>query len=207
MAITLPDIRRVWQPDGHFGYVTDADSVVTAVERNTPAEKAGLKVGDRIDLASTNPDYRTLVVGDPGTSLPGQRVLVAVRQGAQERYVSMTSQPETMDIAKKAFILGRELAMLLFVGPGATLVLLRPAITTWAFYFFCLGFQPSPDILMAAYANGPPWNLVANGIGWTIWQAGIVGVVVFAALFLREQSGGCAPAPISGPVSPMIFLG
>jgi len=133
LTYCLPDIRRLWEPEGDFGYQTDFDNVVTSVDPHSPADQAGLKVGDRIDLASTNGDYRSLVTNGPGTSVPGQRVIVAVRHGAAERYIVMVSEREAMDIATKALIVGREFAMLLFVGIGAALVLLRPSITTWAF--------------------------------------------------------------------------
>ena len=135
LTYALPDIRRVWQPVGNFGFVTDADNFVTGVDPDSPADRAGVRVGDQLDTAATNRQYRFIIL-TPGasTSLPGQRVVVAIRHGATERYISMVSEPETMGIAKQALILGREFALLFFVGIGAALVLLRPSITTWAFY-------------------------------------------------------------------------
>lgn len=189
LALCLPDIRRVWQPEGDFGYSTDYDNVVTSVDSDSPADRAGLKVGDRIDIASTNRDYQQLVTYDTGTFLPGQRVVVAVKRGATERYVAMVSRPEAMDSTTAALIVGRELAMLLFVGVGAALVLLRPSITTWAFYAYCLGLNGAPNSLVT-YLPSPSWGLSAYiASEWLSW-AGYVGVAVFAALFLHEATGG-----------------
>lgn len=189
IAYSLPDLRRVWLPDGRVGYVTDFDNVVTAVESHSPADRAGLRVGDQIDLAATDPRFRQLATGDPGTGYPDQPLVVTVKRGAMERSISMVSEPEYIDVTKQALIVGRELALFLFVGIGAALVLLRPSITTWAFYVFSLGANGAPNTVLYE-SLGPPWGSVCSALEVVIYPAGIVGVAVFAALFLNEESRG-----------------
>src|SRR5579872_1047101 len=191
VAYSLPDIRRVWQPSGDFGYYTAfPDKIVTDLDQLSPADRAGLKVGDEIDIASTNRDYQFLVAGSPGTNLPGQRVVVPIMRGATERYVTMVSRPETMDTAAQVLIVGRELAMLLFVGVGAALVLLRPSITTWAFYAYCLGLNPAPRPGLLFYMLSPSSSLLGVIVHGFIAYAGWMGVALFAVLFLHEESRG-----------------
>ncbi len=188
LAFSLPDIRRVWQPAGDFGYWRDDNDVITAVYPDSPASHAGLKIGDRIDIASMNPADRELAASG-GTPLPGQRVVLALRNGTTARSVTMVSEPETMGVAKITLILVREFALFLFVGIGAALVLLRPSITTWAFYAFCLGFNGAPASLKS-YVLGPPWGVLSDIVSVYLIAAGAIGIAVFAAAFLREGHGG-----------------
>ena len=188
LAISLPDLRRVWQPMGELGYVNHADGVITTVVPHSAADNAGLKVGDRIDLASAKRNSGFLVATGT-TSLPGQRVIVPVKRGTKKLYLAMVSEPEPMNVAKKVLILSEEFALLLFVGIGAGLVLLRPSITTWAFYAYCLGLNPGPASLLP-YLLRSPWDLVtAIGI-LNINVVGFLGLAVFAALFLHEENVG-----------------
>lgn len=199
LAISLPDIRRVWQPEGELGYVLKGLRVVT-VDSHSTADEAGLKINDQIDLASLNRDSQNPVLAGR-TSLPGQRIIVPVKRGTKKLYFAMITEPEPMDFAKKVLILSREFAMLLFVGIGAALVLLRPSITTWAFYAYCLGLNPAPGSLLP-YLLSAPWNLVIFVVGLIISVVGFVGLAVFAALFLHEESVGwrrliCRLAPFA----------
>src|SRR5271165_2033456 len=83
VAYTLPDLRRVWQPPGVMGFVADQDNVIINVAANPLAVKAGLKDGDRIDMATTRPEFR-IVAADAGvTRSPGQRVTFVVVRGSQ----------------------------------------------------------------------------------------------------------------------------
>ena len=186
-ALSLPDIRRVWQPSGDFGFTSDFDNVINFLAPHFPAEQAGLKLGDWIDVAATDPAYR-FSVGVPGTLVPGQQVKLILVDGAQRRDVSLRSEPEVMDDPTKAIILSREFAMLLFVVTGAALVLLRPSVATWAFYFYCLGLNGAPFSI--AMLSGSPWSWLALIAEMLLYPAGLVGIVVFAALFLHPEATG-----------------
>jgi len=194
LAESLPDIRRVWLPLGTFGITgTDPDQFIIGVNENSPAARAGLKVGDRIDAAATDPQYRYWLFSStwPETPVPGQHLTFGVIHDGQKRTVTMRSDPEGLTTTTKALLIFRELALLLFVGIGASLVLLRPSIATWAFYFVCLGFNGAPA-QVATISLGLPWNYISGIIGSAglLNAAGIVGVVVFAALFLHDRASG-----------------
>jgi len=194
LSESLPDIRRVWLPLGTFGVVgTNQDGFITAVEPGSPAARAGIRAGDREDIASTSPQYRFWVISgtSPGTLVPGQRLTMAVDRGGQVREVTMLSEPEALTPTTKTLLVARELALLLFVGIGASLALLRPSIATWAFYCFCLGLHGAPA-QVEGMSLGVPWNYLSGIVGSSglLYTAGYVGVVVFAALFLHEQSAG-----------------
>jgi len=194
LAESLPDIRRVWLPLGIFGVTgTDTDQVITGLDENSPAVKAGLKIGDRIDVAATDPNRRFWLFSGTGpeTPVPGQQLTFAVIHDGKRRYVTMVSQPEGLTTTTNVLLLLRELSLLLFVGIGAALVLLRPSIATWAFYFICLAIHGAPS-QVAGMSLGVPWNYVTGIVSSTglLGSAGLVGVVVFAALFLHERSKG-----------------
>ncbi len=190
VAYTLPDLRRVWQSPGVMGFVADQDNVIINVAANPSAVKAGLKDGDRIDMAATTPEFR-IVAADAGvTRSPGQRVTFAVVRGSQERDVTITSEPFELSSAEKALLVGRLVAMLLFVGIGAALVLLRPSAATWGFFFYCLGLNGAPAVVSPTLLD-EPWNWIIIVLSQALLPAAaFVGVAVFALHFLHENITG-----------------
>ena len=188
LAYCLPDLRRLVVPEGDLGFVNDPSEIVTAIKPHSPAERAGMNVGDRIDVAATKPEYRDAVI-NATTSEPGQSVTFAVSHGTIRREVTLISDPEPMDPAKRTLIVLRGIALLLFIGIGAALVLLRPSGATWGFYFYCLGLNGATDSL-APMLFGPPWNGLIGTVQSGFYAAGFVGVAVFATLFLHEHPTG-----------------
>jgi len=188
IATCLPDLRRLWQPTGDAGFVSDFGGNVTETRPDGPANRAGLRPGARLDIAATDPQYRFLAIY--GTTLSaGQELRFAVEQEGQVRHIVLITDPEPMDLATKLFIITRELAMLLFVGIGAALVLLRPSPATWGFYFYCLGLHGAPDVV-APLEFGSPWNHVVWSLQGMFINAGFIGVAVFGAFFLHDNPTG-----------------
>jgi hypothetical protein len=70
------DFRRIWVPIGNFGYQLDGDDVVAYVADGSPAARAGMLVGDIVDLPSTPPQFRYYAV-ESGTLEAGRRPLAA----------------------------------------------------------------------------------------------------------------------------------
>lgn len=188
LATSLPDLRRVWQPAGDPGYVIDFNAVITETRPQGPADHVGLRAGARIDIPATDPQYKFLVIY-AGTPLPGQQLRFAVEQGGLLRRVTLITEPEPMGFTTQLFIIIRVLAMLFFVGIGATLVLLRPSIATWGFYFYCLGLNGAASFL-APMLVGSPWSQIIFLTEGMLTGAGFAGVAVFGAYFLRERPTG-----------------
>ena len=188
LGMFLPDIRRAWQPTGNLAFGVDPDNVVNYVDPESDAGRAGLKVGDRIDAAATKPQFR-LAAFLQTTYAPGQTIPIVVVRDSQPLTISLVSDPESEDAATKAIIIGRELELLLFVGIGAALVLLRPSIATWAFYLYCLGFYGETSYIVTLSLPTP-----LDWYGWLLTnlpgRAGEIGIVIFAALFLHEGDTG-----------------
>ncbi len=157
----------------------------------SPAEKAGLAIGDQIDISATNPVYRSWIYAGtlPSTPVPGQKITFGVLRAGQMRNVTLISEPEPLTTTTKALLVARELALLLFVGIGASLVLLRPSIATWAFYLFCLAYNGAPSMVSILWLK-LPWNYIQFIAYLLLRSAGLVGLVVFAVLFLHEESTG-----------------
>jgi len=187
-ATCLPDLRRLWQPAGDPGFVSDYGGIVTETRPHGPADRAGLRAGAHLDVPATDPQYRfPMIYGS--TLVAGQQLRFVVEQGGQVRHIALITDAEPMDLATKLFIVTRELAMLLFVGIGAALVLLRPSPATWGFYFYCLGLHGAANII-APLELGSPWNLVVWSLQGMLVNAGFVGVAVFGAFFLHDRLTG-----------------
>src|SRR5579863_5266735 len=75
LSVALPSVIRLWSPLGSYGYLTNADGVITTVGRGSPADVAGIHVGDRIVLRSVPYSVRRYAIGPltlapaPGTKL------------------------------------------------------------------------------------------------------------------------------------------
>jgi hypothetical protein len=57
LAMVVPDFYRLYQPLGSFGFYANNDGIITDIQgpflepTASPAFRAGLRVGDRLDLA------------------------------------------------------------------------------------------------------------------------------------------------------------
>jgi hypothetical protein len=60
IGAAVPDLVRPWFPAGSAGISIDNDDFVTVVERGGPAARAGIAVGDRVDVA----DFQTRIIWD-----------------------------------------------------------------------------------------------------------------------------------------------
>lgn len=184
LGTTLPDVVRVFgRPVYEFGYRIDYFGFITGIAAGSPAAKAGIQEGDRLDILST-PRDRIAAAYLGGTIVPHERVAMAIMRGGKSRLLSLTADlPEPS--YRWPLVLARELAGIVYVLVGAMLVLLRPGPMTWGFYLFCCGFNPAPS---GVFQTTAPLGLVgANRVADTVLMfAGMIGLDVFA---LRFPSG------------------
>jgi hypothetical protein len=182
------DFRRIWVPIGDFGYRLDGDDVVTYVADGSPAARAGMLVGDIVDLPSTPPQFRYYAV-ESGTLEAGQSITFGLKHDGHSRLVTLAAAPqatETYYAAYRVAVLG---IAILYVALGAALVLLRPSVMTWGFFLYCLANAPFTFYTIGLFFPYP-WPYIAYPIQWALNSAGIVGLLVFALCFLNDPLKG-----------------
>ena len=150
VVITALVILIFYVPIGHSDYAGDwrggtygVDATrslagfIVAVQAGSPADRAGIRVGDRVQVAPFSKDFPRFAfprAGDRGTFI--------LRRPDGARYsVTMTAVPFS-SFTRTIQILGI-LAMLpatIFVAIAFVLVFLRPNIMTWSFYAYATGF-------------------------------------------------------------------
>jgi hypothetical protein len=194
VASTVPGLSMLWDstdvsygPQGPLGFSTDYDGIVKAVEPDSPAALAGVRAGDRVDLKRTPFEERHYLAAAPARIPAAKSVTIWVMRGTKDRQVTLTTRPEDYSPASKVNLFMRTLAALIFVAVGGLLVLLRPSLMTWGFYFYCLGF--SPGIAFGGFARFPSAGSQTVYLLLTdlLTAAGTVGILIFSLLFLSDD--------------------
>jgi len=189
ICIAAPDIRRLWQPFGIFGYGTNLDGVVTSVDANSPAADAGIQLGDRVDESLTPPQFRWFVVQIAVCPQPGVPISFDLIHNGSHRTVTLIAVPEAMSNAHRVVIAIKFALTILVVAIGAVVVLLLPNPTTWGFFLFCLATMP-PWVNAFFLYTPMPTRYVLLGFAYIIVTAGSIGLLIFAFRFLREPVEG-----------------
>lgn len=184
----VPDLVRVaGHPLGDFGFRTNGRTV-TIVERDSPAERAGMRPGDRIDLSGLSQKVRWRTRGGYAV-YPGDTATFKIWRAGRFRPIALRATEGTKSIP--TFIVIRELAFLVPLAIGISLVLLRPSPVTWGFFLFSLtaGGVPPNTVLVQRILPGS-WAVV-----WIYLLRGVlpilpkVGLVLFAFSLPRRPLG------------------
>jgi hypothetical protein len=175
--------RELWTPRGTIALDSDYGAVVRSVIPGGAAARAGIRAGDRIDLAATPFEDRRFVAGLNAAVPLGSVVHVRfVREGVA-RDVALVSEAETYTESDRFTLFLQCVASFVFVVVGATLIVLRPSRATWGFGLYCLLALPTandPFRFLPAAADFSflmVYDIVQN--------VGVVGLVVFALEFPR----------------------
>jgi hypothetical protein len=191
----FPDLLRVFgQPLGDWGFRTNG-TIVTVVAPDSPAQRAGIRPGDRIDISMFPDRLRYATLG--GLALaPGDVLTFKVWKHGRFAPVTLRAMTER---TVPAFIAIREFAFAAPLLIGIFLVLLRPSPITWGFFLFSLaagGAPPNailPDRLL-------PWSAA------TVWFRTYIvlfnvlpktGLALFAFTLARRPLGAWRIAAIS----------
>ena len=148
-----------------------ADTVVRAIIPGSPADRAGVVPGDRVDVAA---------LGVPGHLLLmnpriGEQLSFAIRHDGTARNLALTAVPTRTSPLLRWLMLGEFLSTAAFIVVGATLVYLRPSPMTWWLWLFCVGIVPVNQLL-DFYALFVPRNVYAG-----VWLFGRVFLGGFSA--------------------------
>ena len=181
LAISLPAIAYIWHPAGDFGVSVNADLVVDDVTPGSAADAASIFVGDRIDERATPLAERHVAPAtrDPA---PGDRETLTVIHDGSRRSVTLTARPQSFSTASTVEWLIAKLATLAFVAVGAFLVLLRPSLTTWGFFLYCIGTSPGSDATFYSFLPVVPF-IAIQAASIAVIAAGYVGFLLFALEF------------------------
>jgi hypothetical protein len=198
LAMIVPDFYRLYQPLGSFGFYANNDGIITDVQgpfrdqTASPAFQAGLRVGDRLDLAQMRCiPIRTVRCASAMAALGGFR-LVANRQRADLVIAAVPGRParEVDIIASQRPYNGWVLAVLLLDQVAAILVILaaawlvwtKPGIMTWGFFLYVIWFNPGQSAQYYALLQqySPIALLTQNIVGAIAQGIGSAGFIWFA---------------------------
>lgn len=144
-------------PDGN-------DAVVTKVRPDSRAARAGVRVGDRVDLhaLSLSDRHRVAIAGTPaGTSLS-----VPFIRGSQNRTVTLVAQSRPWQLTAFNISLLTIVTFTLLV--AALLVLRRPSMATAAFVFYAVGAVTSSRVDAQFNWIPNPWFGAASVVILTV---------------------------------------
>jgi hypothetical protein len=197
LAMIAPDVLRVVRPLGSFGMNADGDGLVYDVQgsfdsqEDSPAWRAGLRRGDRLDLAL----MRCIPVDtDVCASLlslwaglnyvmPGREATLVIAATAEHpaREVALVAEPRPSNRLLELVVILETLAGILVVLGAAWLVWTRPGAMTWGFFVYVIQFNPGQAFQFYAWLQQWPLALLVQDVVAVVMQAaGYVGLLLFA---------------------------
>ena len=207
LAMIAPDLLRVFRPLGSFGLATNGDGLIYDVEgpfaseQDSPAWRAGLRAGDRLDLAAmrcapvdTNVCASMLAQwGGVNYVMPGREATLFIAAAADRpaREVRLAAEPRPANRLLDLMIGLRAIAGILVVLGAAWLVWTRPGAMTWGFFVYVIQFNPGEAFQFWAWAQLWPWALLAQDAVFLVMQAAAyTGLLLFALRAPVDQTNG-----------------
>lgn len=178
------DFAESWG-DGTFGVALPPQTVIVAgVDRGSPADRAGIRVGDRL-IDHTGFQIASLV----RSAYPGERETVKFEHGNIVRTVTLIGVPNPgFGIWQR---IGGVLAYLpptIFLIVAFLLVFLRPSVMSWSLYVFAVGyFGTSPSFMYWAHILSPPAYTALTFVLLTVF--GSWSVLPLLPFILRFPNG------------------
>jgi hypothetical protein len=206
LALIAPDLIRVIRPLGSFGLAVNGDGLIYDVqgpfasEEDSPAWRAGLRAGDRLDLAAmrclpvdTNVCASMLAQwGGVNYVMSGREatLVVAAAPGRPAREVRFAAEPRPANRLLDLVIgLGTIAGVLVILG-AAWLVWTRPGAMTWGFFVYVIQFNPGEAFQFWAWLQLWPWALLAQDVIFLVMQAlGYAGLLMFALRAPVDRTG------------------
>ena len=207
LAMIVPDIYRLGEPLGSFGFDPDNNGLVIDVrgpfaeEAESPAYAAGMRAGDRLDLSQMRCiPVSTLRCATALATLGGLQLVSSHRRGEIALAASAGKPPRLIELTAKPIphswsmlaVLGLDqLAAIAVILAAAWLVWTRPGGMTWGFFLYVIWFNPGQSYEYYALLQHAPAALIAQNLVASIAQgAGFAGFLLFA---LRVPQGESSP--------------
>jgi hypothetical protein len=196
LAMIAPDVLRVAYPLGSFGFYANNDGVIYNVtgpftdEASSPAWKAGLRIGDRLDLSHLRCGLKDFAacgnalaaLGGLQFALPG-RILtidVAATGSRPARQVKLIAAQRPSNFLVRAVLILDQIAGMLVVVAAAWLVWSKPSAMSWGFFLYVNWFNPGQAYVFYAILQQWPVLLIAQDLAGCVAQAaGFVGLLLF----------------------------
>ncbi|HTU56434.1 MAG TPA: hypothetical protein VMF62_20910 [Acetobacteraceae bacterium] len=202
-GMIVPSFSRLFVPLASFGLSADNDGVITDVvapfERaeESPAYRAGLAKGDRIDLQAmrciplgTERCASVLAVlgglGGLQYVLQGGRIELVVRPlaGGPERTVHLAASPAPETYTQSLVLAADTVVGIAFVAAAFMLVWTRPSRMTWGFFLYAIWFNPGQIYTYYAILEQWPLAVVVEEVAEALAaSAGLAGLLAFALRF------------------------
>ncbi|HEY1863376.1 MAG TPA: PDZ domain-containing protein [Roseiarcus sp.] len=197
LAMIVPDLVRVVRPLGSFGLAVDGDGRIYDVQGpfeskdDSPAWRAGLRAGDRLDLGAMScasvdsVGCASLLSQWGGVTyvMPGREATLVVARAAERvgREVKLTAEPRPTNRLLDVVIVLDTIAGVLVVLGAAWLVWTRPGLMTWGFFIYVIQFNPGQAFEFWASLQLWPRALLAQNVIFLVMQAGAyAGLLLFA---------------------------
>ena len=225
LAMIAPDLLRVVRPLGSFGLAMDGDGRIYDVrgpfeaEHDSPAWRAGLRAGDRLDLAAMRcaPVDTTRCAslmsqwGGVTYVTPGREATFVVASGTERsgREVKLTAEPRPMNRLLDVVVVLDTIAGVLVVLGAAWLVWTRPGLMTWGFFVYVIQFNPGQAFQFWAWLQLWPRVLLAQNVIFLVMQAAAyAGLLLFALRAPVDRAEGRWRAIERAlPALAIVFLG
>jgi hypothetical protein len=225
LAMIVPDLLRVVRPLGSFGLAMDGDGRIYDVqgpfeaEHDSPAWRAGLRAGDRLDLAAMScASVDTIVCASLLSQWGGVTYVTAGREAtlifapAPEhalREVKLTAEPRPTNRLLDLVIVLDTMAGILVVLGAAWLVWTRPGLMTWGFFIYVIQFNPGQAFQFWAWLQLWPRALLGqNAIFLVMQAAAYTGLLLFALRApLDRAEGRWRTVERALPILAIVFLG
>jgi hypothetical protein len=197
LAMIVPDLVRFFQPLGSLGFYANSDGLIYDVtgpfkdKASSPASKAGIHEGDRIDLSRMRClPYEAVRCGSVLASLgglvyvlPGRVAVIdlAPAPGRDARTVTIVAAERPADWVVRIFLMLDAVAGTLVVCAAAWLVWKRPGRMSWGFFLYAFWFNPGQSFVYYAFLQQWPIALLVQNFAAALAQAaGYAGLLLFA---------------------------
>jgi hypothetical protein len=196
LAMIVPDFARVGRPLGSFGFYANNDGLIYDVagpfvdQATSPAWKAGLRVGDRVDLGrmrcipyvAATCGSVLAILGGIQYVVPGRVATIDVRAAPyrEARQVNLVAIERPTNWLVRIVLILDALAGIAVVSAAAWLVWTRPGPMSWGFFLYVVWFNPGQSWVFYAILQQWPIALLAQNIAASLAQgAGYAGLLLF----------------------------
>ncbi|MGA8576981.1 MAG: hypothetical protein WB609_15015 [Candidatus Cybelea sp.] len=186
--VALVNLATPFAPLGKFGFTAGRDGTVTAVSPSSAASKAGLRPGDRFDVAALSPQDRVYL--NWAWVLAGTNAQFRLSKGPARLVTLVASKPNASApstntyFALFEFLVLSNIAVLLL---GAALALAYPSRMAWAFLFYAAGSQAGSHFTALL---SPPGAVAFSAYHGMFWFAMAPALIVFALRFPANRVRG-----------------